>query len=538
MRHIYPVVLGLMLILLPAAARADEAPDALDAFNKLYGDDLARVRATADTADDVALAQKLLAAAKTTANQPALMALLCDKAWELTKSVPAAHSIAIEAMDLEMQQLPDRRAACLEKRVAVRQAQYDAKPANDRAGVGKSLLADLMALADLKAADDSAGAIALYRKALTIAAAAKPTDKPAIQAKLDSLAARQKLEDKIGLLKARFQVNPADTAARADLVKTLLVDMDNPAEAAKFIDASVDPMMQKYVPAAAKPIDSAPETACMELGDWYRGLAAQASASAKPALVARAKTYYERFLTLHTANDTPRAQATLAMQKAGDLLPKPPPYKGPPQLPDKLMPGTWLELIPFIDLKRELVTGAIVSNLTRQGPNLVVTDGSGATSSHTRILTPAMPVGDYQVGITFQMPSSSTRSFDNVEVLLPIGKINAFFNVSVNGRILFGAMNNTMNISANSPPIKLGVPHTLLVKVVQSQGQVDLSAELDGQSIFHWTGKESDFDPKFGLPDNRLLGLTVDTYKTVAFSSIRLQMLSGEATFLPSSSTP
>jgi formylglycine-generating enzyme required for sulfatase activity len=99
--------------------------------------------------------------------------------------------------------------------------------------------------------------------------------------------------------------------------------MDNPAEAAKSVNETLDEATRKYMPAAAKPIEEAPELACNELGDWYRGLADQATAPAsKGAMLRRAKAYYERFMGLHKTDDLARAGTTLMLKKVDDALAK------------------------------------------------------------------------------------------------------------------------------------------------------------------------------------------------------------------------
>jgi thioredoxin-like negative regulator of GroEL len=95
----------------------------------------------------------------------------------------------------------------------------------------------------------------------------KSDSKASVQAKMEYLAAWQKTSQQVAALKTRLQSAPTDAATRAELVKTLLVDLDNPAAAAKFVDTSLDATLQKFVPAAAKGVEQTPELACKELGD-------------------------------------------------------------------------------------------------------------------------------------------------------------------------------------------------------------------------------------------------------------------------------
>jgi len=90
--------------LMAQAAEADKAAEdaakAAAVFQSLYGEDLKRVAATRDTADDVALAARLLEAAKAAETQPALLALLCEKAADLGLADPRGFDTALAAADL------------------------------------------------------------------------------------------------------------------------------------------------------------------------------------------------------------------------------------------------------------------------------------------------------------------------------------------------------------------------------------------------------------------------------------------------------
>jgi formylglycine-generating enzyme required for sulfatase activity len=325
-------------LLLPVAVKADEAADV---FDSLFGADLKQVAATPDPADDVALAAKLVAAAEAASKQPTLLALMCDKAWELGKVHPTGHATALKAMELLAGCVPDRRLACQEKVVIIRQLQYDAARGDERAKAGGALVASQQALLGLKAdAGDLAGAVECGNRALMVARAVK-ADIRDIQARLDQVLSLQRVGKQVADLKVRLAAGPNAAAARAELVRLYLVDLDKPAEAAKYVGDGDDPAMRKYVPAAAKPIEDAPELACKELGDWYKGLADQvATPASKGAMLRRAQTYYQRFLMLHTAADLGRTVATLALKRIDDALavlgPAPEPKSDPKSDPSNM----------------------------------------------------------------------------------------------------------------------------------------------------------------------------------------------------------
>ena len=311
--------LALATILLASSVPV-AADEAADTFNKLYGDGLKRVAATPATDDDVALAKQMLEDAKEAGDQPAFLSLLCEKAYDLAARDASGHPTATAAMDLLAGEVPEKKIECLQKNVGICQRQYVA--ARGDAKAGEALIEALTVLADAQAAaEDVDGTGATLRQALIVATRIRSESKAALQAQLAGLGAQQKTEKQIAALRAKLERDPEDAASREELVRLYLVEMDDPVEAAKFVDETIDEATRKYVPAAAKPPEEAPELACNELGDWYHGLADQATVPAsKGAMLHRAKAYYERFVNLHQADDLARTGATLMLKKIEDAL--------------------------------------------------------------------------------------------------------------------------------------------------------------------------------------------------------------------------
>jgi formylglycine-generating enzyme required for sulfatase activity len=348
MKHLACSALTAILLACPLILLADEAADT---FNKLYGDDLKRVAATPQPADDVALGKQMLEDAKKAGDQPAFLALLCEKAYELAARDPSGHATATAAMDFLAGKVPEKKVECLQNNARLYQKQYAAARGEAKPKAGESVIAALGALAEAQAAagDIDAAGMAL-RQAISVATAIKSENKAAIQAQVAGLASQQQVEKQIAALKAKLDANPKDAASRKEMVRLYLVEMDNPAEAAKFVDETLDEATRKYVPAAAKPVEDAPELACTQLGDWYMGLADQtAMPASKGAMLRRAQVYYQRFLALHTAADLGRTAVTLTLKKIDDALaklgPAPEPKFSPPSLTLDLGNGLKMRLV-------------------------------------------------------------------------------------------------------------------------------------------------------------------------------------------------
>jgi formylglycine-generating enzyme required for sulfatase activity len=318
-----PVRLAFLAFLLLGCVCAI-ADEAADTFNKLYGDDLKRVAATPSNADDLALAKELLEAAGKVTDQAAFLTLLCEKAHELAIKDPTGLPTAKAALELLGANVPEKKVESLQKLVTMYQRPYATARADAKAKPGEALIGALKALADAQAAaEDVDGAGATLRQALTVATTIKSESKATLQAQLAGLAPQQQVEKQIAALKAKMEKDPKDEGARKELVRLYVVDIDNPAEAAKFVDETLDEATRKYVLAATKPMEETPEVACNELGDWYRGLADQATAPvSKGAMLQRAKAYYARFVDLHKAQDLARAGATLMIKKIDDAIAK------------------------------------------------------------------------------------------------------------------------------------------------------------------------------------------------------------------------
>jgi hypothetical protein len=116
-------------------------------------------------------------------------------------------------------------------------------------------------------------------------------------------------------LKAQLAAKPDDATVRTQLVLLHLVALDNPAEASQFLAEGIDPNLLKYVSAAAKPVDTAPELACLELGRWYRSLTSIAYPWAQWSVLTRARSYLARYLSLHTAADKDRSDVARAFHE-------------------------------------------------------------------------------------------------------------------------------------------------------------------------------------------------------------------------------
>jgi len=490
------------------------ADEAEDAFNQLYGDDHRRVLATPAPADDIALAKQLLDAAQKAGKQPAFLAVLCEKAYDLAAKNASGYPTATAAMDLLAEKVPEKKVEALQKTAALYQKQYATARADAKTKAGEALLQALSTLAAAQAeAGDIDAARASLKQALVIATAIKSDAKAAIQAQLDGLAPQQKIEKQIAALKVKLEKNPEDAASRKELVRILLVEEDNPAEAAKFVDESLDEATRKYVPAATRPMEDAPELACKELGDWYRGLAdGAATPASKGAMLCRAQGYYERFLDLHKDEDLARTTATLMLKKIEDALAKLP--------APKVAAVAWVDCLKLVDPAKHVIQGYWER---KDGHLVLVPTGRGAV-----LTIPAAPSGNYDLQATFVRKADGDVGFS-----LPVGVRQVHLNLSgsfgqwsglepIEGK---GGMDNMTTVRPGT--LVNGHEYTIDIKVRVAAGAAAVEVRLDDKPYIQWQGALSALSARAHGQHN-CLGLNALETTAVEFRRLRVRMLSGE----------
>ena len=280
------------------------AEDPQKLFDSLFGEDARKAAISADTKDDVALAGKVLDAAKQLKDDPKSQAFFLEKTYDYGIKNPAGYAIAIEAVKLLADRNPVKKAEYEKRALEVCRLQYKYGTGSEKAAAGAVLIGQSMVAADALAKESKwAEATALYREALSVATAINSPRSEEIQAKIKAAANSQELELRIKQLEAMVKNDPENKAAARALVLVYLVDMDKPDEAMRLLTADSDEALRKYIPLAAKPLNEVPEAGCLGLGEWYESLAATARAPAKPAMLSRARGWYQRFLDLHTKQD-------------------------------------------------------------------------------------------------------------------------------------------------------------------------------------------------------------------------------------------
>ncbi len=302
--------------LCPGAALAGPETD----YKALFGDAEARVLATRTTEDDGAFAVKLLDAAKTVSDQKDLQRFLYAKTAEFGIKDAAGLAAAETATRALLKLDRANRSRWTDHLVTVLSRRFADAELTARAAAGDALIDALLAAADMEtAAGEIEQVELLYRRALRTAETIRSPRHPAIERRQELDLARVRARKRLGELTEKLGKDnrPADREA---LILLHLLDMNDPAAAAKLVDPSISEAFRTYVPLAARPVKELPAPLARELGFWYATLAGEASAAGRVNALRRAEGCFQRFLDKHGKGDAEALRVRLALEKTRKQL--------------------------------------------------------------------------------------------------------------------------------------------------------------------------------------------------------------------------
>jgi hypothetical protein len=312
------------------------------------------------------------------------------------------------------------------------------------------------------------------------------------------------------------------------------VGLDDPATAAKYLDGVTDAALTKFVPAVAKGIEAAPEMACVDIANWYAGLAETSPAGSRAAMLSRARTYYMRFLELHMTDDLQRTKVVATVRKVEAEIAKlfaPPPESAaaaaarPPSTVSKTADAKkGIDLLAPVDLTKDAVKG----DWQRQATSLQVEAKGGPML----LVLPVQPCGSYELEARFVRTAGS----GTVIAVLPVASKSVALCISWNkGQVSGLDQINGKGPKDNETAVKPGAlqnnhEYALLIKVLVEGTSAQVAVSLDGKPYISWQGPVSALGlyPNLRLPHGGCLGHGAND-ATVVFGSARLRMLSGEA---------
>ena len=298
--------------------RADAAGD----FEAIFGPEAKKVAATRIKSDDVALAAKMLAAAADAPDSPEFQAILYEKAYEFGIKSKDGYDHAIAAARSLGRSGPKRKADSEKKLLDVYSLQYRTARGSGRAAAGQVLAGYLVSLGDRHMTEgNTAKALVEYRRASVVARSARLKNVKTILSKINAAVTRQHLDRRIADLRKTLEGKPDDTRTTKQLMMLLLVEKNDPEAAMEFLpNANADETTRTFVTLATKRWDDLPEDTYIDLGDWYRQLSKRTTGAAKLRILARARAYYQTYLTLRGKSDASAVKATIPIRKLNEEL--------------------------------------------------------------------------------------------------------------------------------------------------------------------------------------------------------------------------
>ena len=459
------------VLLAPGPAVADDIDD-------LINDIVRQTRTRAEAA------KKLMAAVKSLGDAPAVQARVCEKAYEYGMVGQTGYPTALAALEMLEKIAPQKLGTWRDKKLALYSQQYYRGDRKSRPANGRAFIEALQARANqCKEDDDWGGAAKHLRQAYGVARTLNLPDKKAMFE--STLAAEHflRIHSRIKGLKGMLAKDPADAAARRQLVTIYLVDLDMPEEAAKYLGAGLDETLRKNVSLAAKDAAELTDEDFVTLGQWFRTLSARATVrDSKINLLTRAKDYLRMYLEVHTRQDVKRLSAVNTMKgieaelKALDVSPAPAPPK-------------WIDMLALINPTRHAVRGT----WSREGTALV-----GYYKSHAKITVPVTAFGSYDLQLVFTVLSGTEST-----TVLPVGAGQATMTFggwqgSISGLSNINGLDasmkgnpTTINLGRGGMMLQVGAKIMLDVAVRIKDDQAHVTANLNGKKVIDWTGNQS-----------------------------------------------
>lgn len=295
------------------AAAGDEAQRL---FDSIYGSRVKAAMKTLDRDDDVKMAEELLAAAKSSANAPAMRVCLCNASFDLGGRHKEGYAAAVEAMML-LTDVATERDAAFEKLVTVLNKQYRAGNLSERDGAAQDLFKTYLAIGDINMkASKWRDAVIDFRRALALAVSRKLPQLGNAKARLQLALQREKAARQIAMLSERLLKDATDAKAAEQIVQMYMVEFDDPASAVPFLNRVENTTLKKLVPLAAGSMAGVSEQASLELGFWYQQHIGTANARGDLPMLDRTIGYLRRYLDLHQASDLNANRAAIALKQA------------------------------------------------------------------------------------------------------------------------------------------------------------------------------------------------------------------------------
>ena len=231
--------------------------------------------------------------------------------------------IAEKSIELLAETEPDRKTESKAREVKLYRVWYGfIRDKEEKAELGNKLVASLLESSALYEKENKwLEATKAYRSARSIAISLKIDNAGEIQQKQNRAAYLARTHQNVARYKKSLEKKPESLSVRTALLSALLIDLDDPKEALKYLSGEVDKEWQVYVPLAAKSVEELKPEECRALGDWYyKNILKRTGTSAKTNVLHRAKMYYDLFLKQVSDSNAQTFKARISLGQVENAL--------------------------------------------------------------------------------------------------------------------------------------------------------------------------------------------------------------------------
>ncbi len=257
-----------------------------------------------------------------------------------TLSYPDARNAVNESLDLLIEDAPERKDVWDARRVEMYRRWFRlAWDQGQKMTAGEKLVELLAGVgAECEQRGEWSRAASAYLEAHGIATAARLKEAGETRGRYLRAGHCSRVSRKADALVGSLIRNPKDSAARMQLLTLLVVELDRPGEAVRYLADDVPATWRQLVPLAADPVEDLPPATCLELGGWYeRDLRPLATSPvAKVNVLTRIVMYYTRYVldaekgdekALALKKTVSKAKVGLKLLEKAAAAPPPPPSK-------------------------------------------------------------------------------------------------------------------------------------------------------------------------------------------------------------------
>jgi hypothetical protein len=356
-------------------------------FDRIYG---GRLKAATTASQKQQFAEALLKDAAGLADDKPLQAFIYEKAYDLTAAEPLGYPTAYQAMDELAKAQPDIKARVDEKLTAILERQSrTGSPIERQAAAAHYVNRSLSQAEAYEDTGDNEHAIAVLQRAVPIAQIAGRERAAELGARIKEIHVHQVWEKQASEMATKLENDPHDAKTALELVRLLVLDMDQPTRAVKIVPKAQDAELTEAVLLAADSPDALMPDQLVRVGNWYHEQAPKESDTAKYVALHRASQYYGQFLKGYPKEDASRLGVKQAFASVQKELSREP----------ALMPRRVIDLLCLANPKADAVFGTWAA----AGTNLVSTSPGSA-----KLAFRYTPPTEYVVRLTFQKPANTS----------------------------------------------------------------------------------------------------------------------------------